>query len=251
VPPLWEAVSYGDLISYSAFFTTAPRPALNPTFYLVQSTGVLSTGVKLLGCKCDHFRLMLRLRVCDAVSLTKNIHVSAFYHSQNVQNPLRDVYTKFISVLCTWPTIFFVHSLYVTFFVKKFWQELKLKLKLNYDRQSVGQSVLVSGSPDFFYLWWLQVSCCEAPSLTRVWVCNLLVQLLLSLTRAVTHGSKSRRTHHILLSHMRLPKLGGPGSRIYVAQFYPRHLVPICRLLRLAGLRWRYSNSPPHGCGKN
>jgi hypothetical protein len=34
-----------------------------------------------------------------------------------------------------------------------------------------------------------------APSLTRGRVCNLLVQLLLGLTRAVTLGSKSRRTH--------------------------------------------------------
>jgi hypothetical protein len=44
-----------------------------------------------------------------------------------------------------------------------------------------------------------------APSLTRGWVCNLLVQLLLGLARAVTLGSKFRRTHgHILLSHLRL-----------------------------------------------
>jgi hypothetical protein len=41
-------------------------------------------------------------------------------------------------------------------------------------------------------------------SLTRGWVCNLLVQLLLGLARAVTLGSKFRRTHdHILLSHLK------------------------------------------------
>jgi hypothetical protein len=40
-----------------------------------------------------------------------------------------------------------------------------------------------------------------APSLTRRRVCNLLVQFILGLARAVTLGSKSRRTHgHILLS---------------------------------------------------
>jgi hypothetical protein len=33
-----------------------------------------------------------------------------------------------------------------------------------------------------------------APSLTRGWVCNLLIQLLLGLARALTLGSKSRRT---------------------------------------------------------
>jgi hypothetical protein len=44
------------------------------------------------------------------------------------------------------------------------------------------------------------------PSLTRGRVCNLLVQLLLGLARAVTLESKSCRTHsHILLSHLRLP----------------------------------------------
>jgi hypothetical protein len=49
-----------------------------------------------------------------------------------------------------------------------------------------------------------------APSLTRGWVCNLLVQLLLGLARAVTLGSKSRRTHdHILQSHLRLPQEQG------------------------------------------
>jgi hypothetical protein len=34
--------------------------------------------------------------------------------------------------------------------------------------------------------------------------------------------------------------------------YTPRHWVPFCRLLWLAGQRWRYSNPPPHGkacCG--
>jgi hypothetical protein len=51
------------------------------------------------------------------------------------------------------------------------------------------------------------------------YICNLLVQLLLGLARAVTVGSGSRRTHdHILLSHLRLPQPGGPGPRIYIPQ---------------------------------
>jgi hypothetical protein len=29
--------------------------------------------------------------------------------------------------------------------------------------------------------------------------------------------------------------------------YSPRNRVPLCRLLRLAGLRWRYSSAPPHG----
>jgi hypothetical protein len=80
------------------------------------------------------------------------------------------------------------------------------------------------------------------PSLMRGRACNLFVQLLLGLARAVILGSKSRRTRgHILLSLMRLPQPGGPGSRIYVPQeqggpvIPPDTVFPFCRLLRLAG----------------
>jgi hypothetical protein len=63
-----------------------------------------------------------------------------------------------------------------------------------------------------FSVWQLRISWCGAPSLTRGWVSNLLVQLLLGLARAVTLGSKPRSTHdHILLSHLILPQPGGQG----------------------------------------
>jgi hypothetical protein len=88
----------------------------------------------------------------------------------------------------------------------------------------------------------LRLSYFVAPSLTIGWVCNLLVQLLLGLARAVSLGSKSRRTHgHILLSHLRLPQPEGPGSRIYIPQEQGSPVMPLgtgfsfCRLLRLAG----------------
>jgi hypothetical protein len=78
--------------------------------------------------------------------------------------------------------------------------------------------------------------------------------LLLGLARAVTLGSKSYRTHgHISMSHLRLPQLGGLGPRIYIPQEQCGSVIPLgtgfpfCRLLRLSGLRWRYSNPPPHG----
>jgi hypothetical protein len=46
------------------------------------------------------------------------------------------------------------------------------------------------------------------PSLMRRCLCNLLVQLLLGLARAVTLGSKSRRSlDHVLLSPLRLGSL--------------------------------------------
>jgi hypothetical protein len=97
----------------------------------------------------------------------------------------------------------------------------KSKSKPRYYRRPVGQSVLVSGQ--ILFAWQLWVSWCGAPSLTRGWVCDLLVQLLPGLARAVTLGSESRRTHdHILLSHLRLqvPLFKPPRNR--VDQLYPR-----------------------------
>jgi hypothetical protein len=67
---------------------------------------------------------------------------------------------------------------------------------------------------------------CGAPSLTRRRVC--LLYLLLALASAVFPWSESLRTRdHILLSQ--------------IWDF------PFRRLLRLAGSRWRYSTTPPHG----
>jgi hypothetical protein len=75
-------------------------------------------------------------------------------------------------------------------------------------------------------VWQLRVCRFGAPSLTRGRVCRL--QLLLALASAVIFWSESRRTRgHILLTQIR--------------DF------PFRRLLRLAGSRWRYSTSPPHG----
>jgi hypothetical protein len=57
------------------------------------------------------------------------------------------------------------------------------------------------------------------------WVCNLLIQMLLGLARAVTLGSEYRRTHdHILLSQLRLqvPAFISPRNR--VAQLHQRAL---------------------------
>jgi hypothetical protein len=85
-----------------------------------------------------------------------------------------------------------------------------------------------SGAYDqiFIIVRLLRVCWCGALSLTRGRICNLL--LLLVLASAVIFGFESRGTRdHILL----------PQIRDFL----------IRRLLRLAGLRWRYSTPPPHG----
>jgi hypothetical protein len=64
----------------------------------------------------------------------------------------------------------------------------------------------------------------------------------------ITQWSESLRTrNHTLLSHLRLHQPGGPGSRIYIPQeqggpvIPPGTGFPLCRLLRLTGLRWRFA----------
>jgi hypothetical protein len=72
----------------------------------------------------------------------------------------------------------------------------------------------------------LRVCCYWALSLTRGRICRL--QLLPALASAVILGSESR------------------GTRDHILLFQIRDF-PFCRLLRLAGLRWRFSTPPPHG----
>jgi hypothetical protein len=106
--------------------------------------------------------------------------------------------------------------------------------------------------PEFSYCWTVAVCWCVAPSLTRGRVCRL--QLLLVLARAVILGFDSHRTHdYILLSQIRdSPNLEGQVPIFYILQgqggsgISPDTGFPFLRLLRLAGLRWRYLNPPPH-----
>jgi hypothetical protein len=98
------------------------------------------------------------------------------------------------------------------------------------DSQSVSKSCCraPSGAHDqiFITIWQLRSCFCWAPSLSRGRVC--LFYMLLALASAVFLGSESLGTRdYILLSQ--------------IWDF------PFCRLLRLAGSRWRYSTPPPHG----
>jgi hypothetical protein len=58
---------------------------------------------------------------------------------------------------------------------------------------------------------------------------------------------------YFTLSDSRLLQPGGPDPRIYIPQeqgvpvIPPGTGFPLCRVLRLTGLRWRYSNPPPRG----
>jgi hypothetical protein len=101
---------------------------------------------------------------------------------------------------------------------------------LYYDRQSVGHSVL-----EWSTIWglWLDFYYCQTVAGLLMWGalsdertgCRL--QLLLVLASAVIFGSESHGTRdHILVFHIRN--------------------FPFRRLLRLAGLRWRFSTPPPH-----
>jgi hypothetical protein len=68
----------------------------------------------------------------------------------------------------------------------------------------------------------------------------------------ITQWSESLRTrNHTLLSHQRHHEPGGSGSHIYIPQeqggllIPPGIAFPLRRLLRLARLRWKYSNPAP------
>jgi hypothetical protein len=75
---------------------------------------------------------------------------------------------------------------------------------------------------------------------------------------AITQRSESLRTHyHTLVYHLRLPHPGGPGPHNYIHQEQGDSVIPpgtgfpFCHLLRIVGLRWKYSNPPSHGVGLN
>jgi hypothetical protein len=133
---------------------------------------------------------------------------------------------------------------------------LKLKLKLCFDRRSVGQSVLVSsthlglttrillladscGFVDMGFSLWREngsdvYNCCWSSPAQSSWV-------------RVPWDSWS----YFTVSDSRLHQPRGPGPRIYIPPEQGGPVIPpgsgfsFRRLLWLAGLRWRYSNPRP------
>jgi hypothetical protein len=65
--------------------------------------------------------------------------------------------------------------------------------------------------------------------------------------------TRDSRSSYFTVSDSRLPQPGGPGPRFYIPQEQNDSVIPtgtgfhFRRLLRLAGLRWEYSNQTPRG----
>jgi hypothetical protein len=91
-----------------------------------------------------------------------------------------------------------------------------IKSKLSYDRRSIGQSVLAS-----VILLWGTLS----DDRTSMWF-----------TRTIATGP-CQRCH----SRVQVPQNFGPYLTVSFETWFP-----FCRFLRLAGLRWSYSNWPSH-----
>jgi hypothetical protein len=132
---------------------------------------------------------------------------------------------------------------------------VKSKSKLCYERRSVGRSVLVSRwglRPDFY--------CCQ--TVAGLLMCGALSDEKMGLPFTITAGPRQLSNSWVRVPRdswpnftdldSRLPQPGGLGSRIYFPQeqdgpvIHPGTGFHFRGLLRLEGLRWRYSNPPPH-----
>jgi hypothetical protein len=138
---------------------------------------------------------------------------------------------------------------------------IKSKSKLLYDWQSVSQSVSMSWYRAPLWDLLLDIISCRnvavrnlrsciygAPSLTRGRVCNLqhdhsMARVAQNPKPYFTVSSETPPTWKARFSYLYPPGTGWPS-------YTPGQWVPFMsslktRLLRLAGLRWRYSNPPP------
>jgi hypothetical protein len=136
-------------------------------------------------------------------------------------------------------------------YIKPIWVQAQLKLKLRYNRRSVGHSALVSCTHTVPMIRLLLQS--GRYGFVDVGCPHWRVQSLLVHASTVILGSESRGTHdYKLISQIRdSPKPGVPGLHINIPQeqggpvIPPGTVFPFRGLLRLVGLRWRYSNPPP------
>jgi hypothetical protein len=98
----------------------------------------------------------------------------------------------------------------------------------------------------------LRFSWCGAPSLTRGRVCRLKL-LLVSPVQSFSSSSPAGLMTIFYCLRFETPlQPGGTGPSIYIPHEHGGPVIrpgtgfPFRRFLRLAGLRWRYSNPPPH-----
>jgi hypothetical protein len=92
-------------------------------------------------------------------------------------------------------------------------------------------------------VWNLRSYIYGVPCLTRGWVCNLRcnhskVRVAQNPKPYITVSSETPPTRRARFPYLYPPGTGWPS-------YTPRHWVPLRRLLRLVGLRLRYSNAPP------
>jgi hypothetical protein len=136
------------------------------------------------------------------------------------------------------------------------------KSKLRYYRRSIDQSILVSSTHLGPKIRFLLLS----DSRGFVDVGRLLWREMgLSFTIAAGPRQRSHSRYrvpqdswpYLTVSDSRFPQPVGPGPRIYILQEQSDPVIPLDtgfpfhRLLRIAGLRWRYSNPPPRGEPQN
>jgi hypothetical protein len=137
--------------------------------------------------------------------------------------------------------------------------EVEVNLRPTVSRPVCSDVRRPSGTCDqFFFLLEIsfrQLRLCYfvAPSLTRGRVRNLLYNCFWALPEQSLLGQSPAELTTIFYSLIWDSPNLEPGSRIYIPQEHGGPVIPsgtgfpFCRLLRLAGQRWRYSNPPPHG----
>jgi hypothetical protein len=136
-----------------------------------------------------------------------------------------DLMIELIGPLYNWLQQFTSHYLTLHWKYSDFKLICQLKVKVTV-QLTISLSVSLGVEPHLLYLWQLRSCFSGAPSLTRKRVCFLY--MLLVLANVVFLGSESL----------------GTSDQILLSQIWD---FPFRRLLRLAGSRWRYSNSPSHG----
>jgi hypothetical protein len=123
-------------------------------------------------------------------------------------------------------------------------------------RPTVSRPVYLGVKPPIITVRQWRVSWCAAHFLTRGRVCLLqLVQVLASAVNSWVRVPRISRSY-FTASDSRLLQPGGAGPRIYIPREQGGPVIPsgtgfpFRRLLRLAGLQWRYSNPPPRGAAR-